>query len=197
MLTSLEDRRLVRRMLRGDERAFDEFFAGYFQRLFRFALRRVGDSDAAEDIVQASLVVAMTKLHTWRGEAALFTWLCTLCRHELSAYWRRAGRREETTLVEDAPEIRATLESLAAGAEGPDRELERREIARQVQLTLDFLPGRYGDVLEWKYILGLSVAEIAARLGTTEKAAESTLTRARQAFRTAFGALARPQQATP
>jgi RNA polymerase sigma-70 factor (ECF subfamily) len=197
MLTSLRDRWLVRRMLRGEERAFDEFFAAYFQRLFRFALRRVGNPDAAEDIVQASLVIAMTKLHTWRGEAALFTWLCTLCRHEMTGHWRRAGRREEITLLEDAPEIRATLESLAAGVEGPDRELERQEIARQVQLTLDFLPGRYGDVLEWKYILGLSVAEIAARLGTTEKAVESTLTRARHAFRGAFSALARPQQVEP
>ena len=53
--------------------------------------------------------------------------------------------------------------------------------SRLVQLTLDALPGRYGDVLEWKYIHGLAVVEIAARLivvevhGGAEPAVSSTL----------------------
>ena len=64
-------------------------------------------------------------------------------------------------------------------------EVRRREIVRLVQLTLDSLPAKYGDVLEWKYIHGLSVAEIAARLKMGSKAVESLLTRARQAFRDA------------
>ena len=57
---------------------------------------------------------------------------------------------------------------------------------RIVEATLDSLPGRYGEVLEWKYIDGLSVTEIAARLGVGAKAAESLLTRAREAFRDAI-----------
>ena len=64
-------------------------------------------------------------------------------------------------------------------------EVRRREIVRLVQLTLDGLPPKYGDVLEWKYIHGLTVAEIAARLKMGVKAVESLLTRARQAFRDA------------
>jgi len=50
-------------------------------------------------------------------------------------------------------------------------------------VTLDLLPGNYSDALEWKYIDGLSVVEIAERLRLSYKAAESLLTRARQAFR--------------
>ena len=85
-------------------------------------------------------------------------------------------------LAEDLPEIRAALESLA----GDENLLQRRETARLVQTILDQLPFRYGDALEWKYIDGLTVAEIAARLALSPKAAESTLTRARNAFRDAF-----------
>jgi RNA polymerase sigma-70 factor (ECF subfamily) len=58
-----------------------------------------------------------------------------------------------------------------------------------VQATLDALPARYGDVLEWKYVHGLSMQEIAERLGMTPKAIESLLTRARAAFREAFKTL--------
>lgn len=187
----MEDARLVHRMLGGDERAFDEFFDAYFDRVFRFALRRCGDADAAEDIAQASLVHAMRRLETWRGEAALFTWLCTICRRELMAWWTRTGRHPPRRSIEDDVEVRAALERVAASDDDPEWLLERSETAQLVQATLDRLPGHYGDVLEWKYIEGLAVAEIAARLRSTPKAIESMLTRARAAFRESFAGVVR------
>ena len=186
------DKADVARLLGGDEAAFDSFFETYFSRLFRFAVARLdNDSDAAEEVVQAALCKAVRKLATYRGEAALFSWLCTFCRHEISAHYRRHGRTaHETPLIEDSPAVRAALESLgAARADGPDERLRRRELGRLVQVTLDSLPDRYGDALEWKYIQELSVDEIAVRLNVGPKAAESLLTRARQAFRDAFAAL--------
>ena len=89
--------------------------------------------------------------------------------------------------IDDLPEVAAALDSLAAAAR-PEAALQRSETARLVQVILDRLPQRYGDALEWKYIDGLSVGEIADRLGIGPKAAESTLTRAREAFRDAFTA---------
>lgn len=185
------DGRLVARMLAGEEGGFEEFFARYFPGLYRFAMARLSyDADAAEEVVQATLCRAVAKLHTYRGEAALFTWLCTFCRHEISAHYRRLGRRPQVALVEDAPEVRAALDSLAAAtADRPEEALRRKEITRLVQATLDALPGRYGDALEWKYIHGLTVREIADRLGVGPKAAESVLSRARVAFRDGFAAV--------
>ena len=196
-MSSLE-RELVRRMLVGDERAFTEFFDGFFPGLFRFALARMGrDEDAAEEVVQATLAAAIPKLGTFRGEAALFTWLCTFCRHEISAFYRRTGKdRATVTLVEDDPEVAVALESIAAAIDrGPEAALRRDETARLVHLLLDRLPPRYAAVLEWKYIDGLSVKEIAARFELTSKATESMLTRAREAFREGFSILARTRVA--
>jgi RNA polymerase sigma-70 factor (ECF subfamily) len=183
------DRFLVARMVRGDEGAFGEFFESHFAPLFRFAMPRVAnDAQIAEDVVQAALCRAVRKLGSYRGEAALLTWLCTFCRHEISAYFEKARRVPPMVeLLDDIPEVRAALESLGA-AERPEAALRRNETSRLVQLVLDRLPGRYGDALEWKYIDGLSVAEIAERLNIGAKAAESMLTRARTAFRDAFTA---------
>ena len=186
----MDDIQLVERMRSGDERAFDEFFAAYFPRLFHFAVRRLDNEDAAEDVVQAALIIATRKIGTWRGEAALFTWLCTICRHELSAYWARTGRQPVTLPLDDHPDTRAQIESLAHDGLGPYAELERHDLSDRVRVTLDHLPRLYGDVLTWKYIEGLSVVEIAGRLGSTAKAAESMLTRARAAFRDGFHTLA-------
>lgn len=176
-------------MLAGEERAFDEFFAGHFPGLFRFAMSRLDrDADAAEEVAQAALCKAVDRLDTYRGEASLFTWLCTFCRHEISAFYRRARRQpRQARREEDAPEVRGALESLwAAALEDPDRAVERKEIRAHVHLVLDHLPPRYASALEWKYIDGLPVKEIARRLDLGLKAAESVLTRARQAFRDGY-----------
>jgi RNA polymerase sigma-70 factor (ECF subfamily) len=174
------DRFLVARMLRGDEAAFTEFFDASFGPMVRFALPRVdGDADAAEEVVQRTLCRAVRKLSSYRGEAALMTWLFTICRHEIHDWFEQQRRIPPMVeLAEDLPEIRAALDSLDA--------LQQKETGRRVQLILDRLPGRYGDALEWKYIEGLSVAEIGERLGIATKAAESLLARARVAFRDAF-----------
>ena len=187
-----DDKALVARLLKGDEAAFERFFGDYFPRLFRFALTRLRmDEDSAEDVVQTTLMKAISKLDTYRGEASLFTWLCTFCRHEVSALFRKQGRAPWTDeLTEDSPEVRSALESLAfLAGDDPEVRAQRSQLARLVQVTLDHLPRHYGDALEWKYIQGLSVVEIAERLDLGSKAAESLLTRARQAFRGGFAAV--------
>jgi len=183
------ERELVRRLLGRDELAFDEFFADYLPRLFRFALLRVRDQDAAQDIVQNTLLAAVRTLGSWRGEASLFTWLCTICRREISAWEKRTSRRVIVSISDDDPGLRAALDSIAAAADAPDAGLARKDTGRIVQLVLDHLPPRYGRALEWKYLQELSVDEIAGRLQCTPKAAESLLTRARDAFRDAFAAV--------
>ena len=183
------DKKLIQRMLRGDEQAFDEFFAGYFPRLFRFALTRIRDEAGAEEVVQETLIKVIDKLATYRGEAPLFSWLCTFCRHEIGRYLKKSNKTL-AAFAEDIPDVRAALESLsAADSDDPESMAFRSERARLVQVALDALPPHYGDALEWKYIEGLSVQELAARLELGQKATESLLVRARRAFRDGFGSL--------
>jgi RNA polymerase sigma-70 factor (ECF subfamily) len=188
-VTHEADRGLAKRLLAGDEESFDRFFDENFPRLIRFAMSRMRhDASAAEEVVQATLCAAIAKVGTYRGEASLFTWLCTFCRHEIAAYYRRAGTNPPSvSLSEDSPEARGALESLAMSlGDDPERRLARREVGRLVHVALDSLPEHYASVLEWKYMLGMSVGDIAARLGMSYKATESLLTRAREAFREGF-----------
>jgi len=184
---------LARRLQAGEESAFDSFFAEYFPRVYRFARTRLGgDDDAAEEVAQTTLIKALAKVGTYRGEAALFTWLCAFCRHEIDRWYSRTGRSASVSLSDDSPETRAVLDAISAlSGEDPEQEYRRSELSRLVHATLDHLPGRYGEALAWKYLEGRSVEEIGARLGLGYKAAESLLTRARQAFRESFALNAR------
>jgi RNA polymerase sigma-70 factor (ECF subfamily) len=186
------DRALVTRLSSGRDEAFTEFFELMFPRVYRFALARLGErEDAAEDVAQATLCQVVRRLETWRGEASLFTWVCTICRHEIDAWRRKHPDEASVELAEDTPEIRAALESLYAVESGRTHTaVEQRQLASLVQRVLDHLPTHYGSVLEWKYLDELPVRDIASRLDLSEKAAESLLTRARAAFRDAVEAVA-------
>lgn len=182
-------------MLAGDERAFTTFFNDYFPRVYRFALPRLNnDPDAAAEVVQATLTKVMRRLKDFRGEASLFTWVCQICRHEVVDHLRREGRHaNKVVLIDDSADVRAAVEAIAGPEiEEPVQQYTQGEVRQLVRTVLDRLPPRYGDALEMKYVDGMSVDEIGAKLGIGTTAAQSLLARARVAFRdaveTVFGA---------
>jgi len=192
MAVYLEDKKLVKQLLGGDQRMFDRFFEENFARLYRFALMRLpNDTEGAREVVQITLTKAIRKLHTYRAESALFTWLCAICRNEASDWLRKQGRyRQHIVLTEDLPEVQAAVVSLQMPAEeSPERTYQRVETIRLIQVALDRLPARYGDVLEWKYVEGHSVKEISARLDIGTEAAQSLLARAKRAFADVYTSL--------
>ncbi len=170
-----EERELVIRLRAGDESAFETFAEHYIAGLYRFALRRLDhDRELTRDIVQSTVCKVIEKLDSYRGDAPLFTWLCACCRNEIAAHFRRAGRRpREVQLDEDIEQ------NLPDGT----------DTTELVHATLDRLPPTYARAMEWRYLDGLDVAEVAQRLGLTYKAAESLLSRARSAFREGYDQL--------
>ena len=179
------DRVLVSRMRTGEQRAFDEFFNASASRLAAFVSRRSGlDPASVEDIVQNTLIKAVRNLASYRGEAALFTWVTEICRHELADAHRKAVRRpahdsldEPDAVAFPVPELWVP-EHLEPAAEA-DAHRRRKAVIR----ALNDLPERYARALEAKYGDGLSVKEVAALFGLTTVAAQSLLARARDAFR--------------
>lgn len=187
-----EDRRLVKRLLAHERAAFNEFFDGYFPRLYRFARARLGDDqEIVKEIVHVSLSKAIRSMQSYRGEAALFTWLCTICRNAIADHLEKQAReREVIVLTEDSADVQAAVDSyLAPAMEQPEATVGRLEAIRLIQVALDRLPTNYGNALEWKYVYGYSVEEIASRLGVGVEAAQSVLARAKRAFQEVYGAL--------
>ncbi len=188
-----DDRRLARRMLRGDEQAMRTFIDTYFPRLYRFALQRTGrDAMQAEDIVQETLTIAARRIETYRGEASLVSWLTQICQRELGRQMKRRQRRDNVvSLLGDDEWLAAMVESADDGGNDPQfGGFENQEVIEAVHFVLDNLPNRYGDLLEWKYIEGLSIKEIQEKVDLSSEAVQSLLARARRAFKSGFTAVA-------
>jgi RNA polymerase sigma-70 factor (ECF subfamily) len=184
-----DDLAVAKRLLAGDEATFRAVFDGYFPRLYRFAMTRVGgDGEEARDIVQQAFCKAFEKLDSYRGEASLYGWILQICRNALIDRARRQSARPRPLVLGDGDDaLEAIVEAVRAPEdEQPEHRAARIELLQVIQATLDYLPSHYGNVLEWKYIEEHSVDEIAKRLDIAPKAAESLLTRARRAFREAI-----------
>lgn len=179
------DRQLVARMLAGDGGAFNDFFHTYAPRLLSFALRRTRREADAEDVVQKSITKAMQGLDRWRADSSLFSWLCSICTHELVDEYRREQRRVPTLALDADAAVRESVLQLRSPADANSAAVDSaNDIA--VNEVLARLPEHYRCALEWKYGDELSVDEIGRLLGMTHSAAESVLARARAAFREAW-----------
>lgn len=178
------DRALVARMGAGDQRAFDEFFHSCAPRLAAFAARRSGlDAASVEDVVQNTLVKAIRNLASYRGEAALFTWLTEICRHELADVYRKAARRPDHASLDELNSASRHAHLRVPAEHEPTAQIDAEMRRSAVLRALRALPERYALALEAKYRDGFSVDEIAHLLGLTSTAAQSLLARARDAFR--------------
>jgi RNA polymerase sigma-70 factor (ECF subfamily) len=176
---------LVQRMLRGDQRAFDEFFDSYAARIAAFASRRSSlDAAPLEDVVQLTLINAVRSLGTFRGGSSLFTWLCQICRNQLIDARRKADRQPRSESLEELSKRRPAAEIVElVNYRDPLEECTEDSNRDAVRRTINRLPASYARILELRFGDELTVPEIARLLQLSESAAESRLVRARQAFR--------------
>jgi RNA polymerase sigma-70 factor (ECF subfamily) len=172
-------------MLRGDQRAFDEFFDSYAARIAAFASRRSSLGAAPlEDVVQLTLINAVRSLGTFRGGSSLFTWLCQICRNQLIDARRKADRQPRSESLEELSKRRPAAEIVElVNYRDPLEECTEDSNRDAVRRTINRLPASYARILELRFGDELTVPEIARLLQLSESAAESRLVRARQAFR--------------
>lgn len=180
MVVHEKERELVSDLLQGSEEALREFYKTYSPRLSAFIRIKVSSSEDAEEILQDTLLSALDSLALFSERASFFSWLCSIARHEIADYYRK--QKIKSIVFSRLPFI----EGFVSRALEPDAAMMRREYERRVKQTLELILPHYREILELKYMDGLSVREIAGKLGMSFKACESALTRARRAFEVAY-----------
>jgi RNA polymerase sigma-70 factor, ECF subfamily len=174
----MTDAQLVRRMQGGDRDALEVFYGRYLPAVWRFAQARLArDESAVRDVVSETFLAAIGgigDLNLARGSAC--GWLMGIARHKVADWWRKN------------PEMVAMPELAGAESLDPACQMEHAESLTAVGLVMTEMDDDERLVLEWKYLEGLSVREIARRMGRTEKGVEALLYRARTEFRARYPA---------
>jgi RNA polymerase sigma-70 factor (ECF subfamily) len=173
------DAQLVERLRAGDSAMFELLMRRHNQQLYRAARAIVRDDAEAEDVVQQAYLQAFAHIDQFAGTARLSTWLTSIVVHEALHRRRHAGRAP-LSLVEHTDEV-ADVSDAAAG---PEETLDRRELARLLERTIDSLPELYRTVLVLRDVQELDTAETAACLGISAETVRVRLFRARALAKT-------------
>jgi RNA polymerase sigma-70 factor (ECF subfamily) len=147
------------------------------------ALARVGESAAADDVLQEVSLTAIEKGHQLRDPSRISGWLYRLVVVAALQYRRRQGRRKKLL---DRYVGRLPSADGAAGGTDPLGWLLADEQKAMVRQSLAMLPPRDAEIMLLKYSEDWSYQELAEHLGLSVSAVEARLHRARQKMRQAL-----------
>lgn len=163
---------------RTDPAAFAQLYRCHVDAVYRFAYRRCGSQEVAEEATSATFERALRSIggFEWRGHG-LRPWLLRIASNEVAEVYRRRSR------VDRMQDRLAAEWTPTAG--GPDEEsLDSGVDLRALHAALDRLPERYRAVISLRYLAGLSAGAAATELGCTKPVLAVTLHRALRALRT-------------
>jgi RNA polymerase sigma-70 factor, ECF subfamily len=167
--------------------------------LYRFAMKKVGDADLADDLVQETLLAALqsaSKSSNFEGRSTYRVWLTGILKHKIMDAWRERGRTVNLAGSEDdgseADALEAALQDHADHATtqrfDPHAEFAWRQFAYRVQAATDELPPGTAEVFVAREIEGESTESLCQRLGLTEQNVWVRVHRARKALKHALTA---------
>jgi RNA polymerase sigma factor (sigma-70 family) len=178
-LDGLDEGELVRRVAKGDRRAFDELYRRTAPWLTVRLRRRCADPDVVAEVLQE------TYLAVWRSaagqahasaEGSALGWLWTIAAHRLVDAFRRRARQERVPAVQTFETVAPAAEDEAL-AHGIDADLEQALLA---------LPPELREVLRAMVLDGLTARETSLILGVPEGTVKTRARRARIAMREAL-----------
>ena len=164
-----DDRALLARHTAGDREAFGELVARHRDRLWRVALRTLGDPEDAADAVQDALVSAYRSAASYRGDAAVTTWLHRITVNACIDLARRRASRPTAPLTEH--NLRE--------ADPVDGDYDAADAASAVMAALRRLPVDQAAAVVIVDVEGFSVREAAEILGAPEGTVKSRCARGR------------------
>jgi len=168
------DRKLVDEILAGDLEQFDRLYEAYFTRVYRFALKRLGDPGEAEDVTQEVFMILLKALSSYQAQSSLLVWVFGITRNTVNRRFRKVRP------------ILQPLESGSAldipGAEAPpdERTDARRMLVRCNDIITNELTPLQRRIFQLKHLRHLSIKAIAATLDKSEDAIKANLYRMRR-----------------
>ena len=181
-----DDAALLAAHVAGDGDAFAELVRRHRDRMWAVALRTTGDPEDAADALQDAFISAFRNAASFRGEAAVTTWLH---RVVVNACLDRMRRRKARPTV---PFPEEDGETGHRGIADPRDDLDRLELRLEIDRALAALPDDQRAAIVLVDVEGLPVADAARILGVPEGTVKSRCSRGRARLAVALAGLRNP-----
>jgi RNA polymerase sigma-70 factor (ECF subfamily) len=168
---------LVRRCRAGDGTAWEEIVSLYSRRIFNLAYRFTSSVEAADDLSQEVFIRIYKTLEQFDPKQGnLSSWLMRLARNLIIDDYRHRQRNPQNSYADDVEKHTFHLRAVGTSAQ---KEIERRELAHQVQEGIDKLPDDLRTCVILRDIEELSYKEIVDTLDIPEGTVKSRINRGR------------------
>ena len=173
---SASDNQIISKILSRDRRTLLVFYRRYAPKLSRFIAGKIANPGDAEEVLQDTLYAFLEAIRDFQGKSKIQTYLFSICQHKVVDYNRK--KKLKHAVFSQMPQLEAMISQLIS----PEEQLDAVLVREKIHAVLGRLLPRHRQILQLKYLDGLSVEEIAKRLAMTFKSVESQLFRARKAF---------------
>jgi len=171
-----QDKELIKKVVEGDETAFEQMVKKYERRVLNTIYRYIGKSDEAEDIAQEVFIKVWHHAKSFKGKSKFSTWLYRIVVNQCLNY--RSKHKERLASLDEIMEQGKTPESLKV-----EIEFERQRKSKIMRRAIDELPKRQRIALVLSKFEGKSYREIAQIMGVSLSSVESLIFRARGALK--------------
>lgn len=185
------DQKLVERVQKGDNGAFDLLVLKYQHKIVNLVMRYVRDPELAQDITQEAFIKAYRALPRFRGDSAFYTWMYRIAvntaKNHLAAQRRRPVDIELDLQDPEQYELHARLKE----TDTPEGVTLSNELLATVERAIAALPEDLRTAIVLRELEGMSYEEIAQTMECPVGTVRSRIFRARDAIGKKIGSLIR------
>ena len=179
--TAQSDIDLVKRVQKGDKKAFDPLVIKYQQRIANLISRFIRDQDEVLDVTQEAFIKAYRALPNFRGDSQFYTWLYRVAintaKNHLATLSRRPPQGDIEAEIAEQMDMGTRLKEQVT----PERLAEEADLKAVILEAVDQLPEELKTALTLREIDGLSYDEIAEAMDCPIGTVRSRIFRAREA----------------
>lgn len=185
MIDCLDDKVLVKQLVKGDIVSFDKLFEKYAEKLYTFSLRYLRSKLEAEEIVQDVFLKVWERRKELKSDRSFKSFIFTIAHNNILKYFRSKAYHQ--SLIQE--QMLTSPESI-----NEEESIEYRSVLEQVEQLVNLLPEKRKTIFIKSRIDGLSSKEIAKQMNIAPGTVDNNVSEALKFLRTnmekiSFGAV--------
>lgn len=156
-----EDKKLVERVLKGEEKAFEMIIRKYQKPLLNYIGRMVGEQELALDFTQEIFIKIYASLHSYQPKYKFSTWIFKIASNFIIDHWRK--KKIDAFSLDQQPKFDDSLPPLQVPADEKSIviKFESSQLKERIERVLERIPSPLREVFVWRHINEFSYEEIA------------------------------------
>ncbi len=191
MSNQSSDKKLVKRVQKGDKGAFDLLMLKYQHKIVNLVMRYVRDPELALDITQEAFIKAYRALPRFRGDSAFYTWMYRIAVNTAKNHLAAQRRRPMNVELDLQDPEQYNLHAKLKETDTPEGVALSNELKESVERAIAALPEDLRTAIILRELEGMSYEEIAQTMECPVGTVRSRIFRARDAISKKTGSLIR------